>query len=145
MPFLLDKARTVLHKVGSESSPKSKEKFLNWRRKRGQFHWVGRLSDIDLCGYYQHCNALLFPSVAEGFGLHHLSQWPRFFCGRFTRPQRVSPIEWLLPHEDIDAWVKAIVNLGSNKAQDAQQTALKRAHQFSIEAFESLKNAWNQL
>jgi len=59
----------------------------------------------------------------------------------------VSPIEWLLPHEDIDAWVKAIVNLGTKqKRRMPSKMALKCAHQFSIEAWsESLKNAWNQL
>ena len=64
------KARTVLHKVGSESSPKSKQKLQKKAVDLGvSLHWVGRLSDIDLCGYYQHCDALLFPSIAEGFGL----------------------------------------------------------------------------
>ena len=113
-------------------------------------HWVGRLSDIDLCGYYQHCNALLFPSVAEGFGLPPLESMASgcpVLVADLPAHNEVSPIEWLLPHEDIDAWVKAIVNLGSKqKRRMPSKTALKRAHQFSIEVWsESLKNAWNQL
>ena len=145
------KARTVLHKVGSESSPKSKEKLLNLAKERGaNLHWVGRLSDIDLCGYYQHCNALLFPSVAEGFGLPPLESMASgcpVLVADLPAHNEVSPIEWLLPHEDIDAWVKAIASLGTKqKRRMPSKMALKRAHQFSIEAWsESLKNAWNQL
>ena len=64
------KGEVILHKVGAESSEKSKSR-LSKRAKEldVNLRWVGRLSDIDLCGYYQHCDALLFPSVAEGFGL----------------------------------------------------------------------------
>ena len=160
MEFLIDvlgalpedvKMRTVLHKVGSESSQKSKQKLLKKAENSGvNLHWVGCLSDIDLCGYYQHCNALLFPSIAEGFGLPPLEAMASgcpVLVADMPAHNEVAPAEWLLPHEDIESWVNAIMKMGSNqRRRPPNETALKRAQEFSIEVWsERLKNAWNLL
>ncbi len=160
MEFLVDvlgalpeeiKTRTILHKVGSESSKKSKQKLMNRAEKRGvNIHWVGRISDIDLCGYYQHSDALLFPSVAEGFGLPPLEAMASgcpVFVADMPAHNEVAPSEWLLPHDDVDAWVDAITQLTSRKGRrNPSQTALKRAQQFSVEKWSALlSEAWNKL
>ena len=145
------KARTVLHKVGSESSPKSKENLLNMATESGvNLHWIGRLSDIDLCGYYQHCNALLFPSVAEGFGLPPLESMASgcpVLVADLPAHNEVSPMEWLLPHEDIDAWVKAIVSLDTKQrrrvpSKNSSETCTSIQYRGLVR---ESQNAWNQL
>jgi len=160
MGFLVDvlgalpeeiKSRTVLHKVGSESSQKSKQSLLKKADALDvNLHWVGRLSDIDLCGYYQHCNALIFPSVAEGFGLPPLEAMASgcpVLVADMPAHNEVSPPEWLLPAEDIEKWVNEIIKMDSNKKRRLpNKMALKRAYEFGIEVWsENLQNAWNQL
>ena len=59
----------------------------------------------------------------------------------------VAPEEWLLPHDSIDSWVDAIIELSPKVGRrQPNQTALKRAAKFSIEAWsKSIAVAWNRL
>ena len=144
------KGEVILHKVGAESSEKSKSR-LSKRAKEldVNLRWVGRLSDIDLCGYYQHCDALLFPSVAEGFGLPPLEAMASGCPVRVSdmpAHNEVAPEEWLLPHDSIDDWVDAIVEISTKDGRrQPNKMALKRAQKFSIEHWStSIADAWNQ-
>ncbi len=145
------KGDTILHKVGAESSKKSRAKLSKRAKELGvKLRWVGRLSDIDLCGYYQHCDALLFPSVAEGFGLPPLEAMASGCPVRVAdmpAHNEVTPEEWLLPHDSVDDWVDAIVELSSTKGRRQPSTiALKRAAEFSIEHWSAaLSAAWSNL
>jgi len=145
------KGDVILHKVGAESSTKSKVKLSKRAKELGvNLHWVGRLSDIDLCGYYQHCDALLFPSVAEGFGLPPLEAMASGCPVRVAdmpAHNEVAPEEWLLPHDSVDDWVDAIVGFASKEGRrQPNPIALKRAQKFSMEAWStSISHAWNQL
>ena len=141
----------ILHKVGAESSQKSKTK-LSKRAKEldVNLRWVGRLTDIDLCGYYQHCDALLFPSVAEGFGLPPLEAMASGCPVRVSdmpAHNEVTPEEWLLPHDSVDDWVDAIVEISTKKGRrQPNKIALNRAQKFSIEHWsEAIANAWEIL
>jgi len=145
------KGEVILHKVGAESSQKSKTKLSTRAKELGvKLQWVGRLSDMDLCGYYQHSDALLFPSVAEGFGLPPLEAMASgcpVLVSDMPAHNEVVPEEWLLPHDSVDAWVDSIVELSTKEGRrQPNQIALKRAAKFSIEAWsKSIAAAWNQL
>ena len=145
------KGEVILHKVGAESSAKSKSRLSKRAKELGvNLRWVGRLSDIDLCGYYQHCDALLFPSVAEGFGLPPLEAMASGCPVRVAdmpAHNEVAPEEWLLPHDSIDDWVDAIVEISTKDGRrQPNKIALKRAQKFSIEQWSSsISAAWDSL
>ena len=145
------KEDVILHKVGAESSTKSKIKLSRRAKELGvNLRWLGRLSDIDLCGYYQHCDALLFPSVAEGFGLPPLEAMASGCPVRVAdmpAHNEVAPEEWLLPHDSVDEWVDAIVGFASKDGRrQPNPIALKRAAEFSIERWSAaISLAWSNL
>jgi len=59
-----------------------------------------------------------------------------------------APEEWLLPHDNIDAWVDAItaIKLNGPGRRNPCETALSRAREFSLEKWaERLCEAWNRL
>ena len=158
--FLLDvlnslppqiKENVVLHKIGAESNPKSKSEIIRKAKEMGfTLNWVGRLSDIDLCAYYQHSNLLLFPSVAEGFGLPPLEAMASgcpIRVADMPAHNEVAPKDWLLPYDDIDAWVDEIVSISETKGRrQPNEKALKQARKFSIEKWsERLVSAWRIL
>ena len=145
------KGDVILHKVGAESSNKSRTKLSKRAKELGvKLRWVGRLSDIDLCGYYQHCDALLFPSIAEGFGLPPLEAMASGCPVRVAdlpAHNEVAPEEWLLPHDSVDEWVDAIVEFASKDGRrQPNPIALKRASEFSIERWSAaISSAWSNL
>ena len=58
--------------ISGKKEPDYAGKILSEAKKHGVEHRVkitGPVTDIEKCWYYQHCEAFLFPSLAEGFGI----------------------------------------------------------------------------
>jgi len=58
--------------ISGKTEPDYVQKILNEARKHGvekRVKITGPVTDTEKCWYYQHCEAFLFPSLAEGFGI----------------------------------------------------------------------------
>ena len=114
-----------------------------------------RLSDQQLIAAYQRAEALLFPSVAEGFGLPVLEAMAAgcpVLCADLPAHNEVADPSMLLPADDVAAWVDAIVTAHSawlargKTPTEPDSVALARADQFNIEDWgEKMAAAWNSM
>ena len=135
----------TLHKIGAESSEKSKKKLRSLAVKSNcNLNWVGRLETDEMVAALQHADALLFPSVAEGFGLPPLEAYASGTIALVADAPAHNEIpleEHILPVNDVEAWRNAISNLQPNP--DAVR---QRANEFSKEKWsERMKIAYDSL
>ena len=135
----------TLHKIGAESSEKSKKKLRSLAVKSNcKLNWVGRLETDEMIAALQHADALLFPSVAEGFGLPPLEAYASGTIALVADAPAHNEIpleEHILPVNDVEAWRNAISNLQPNP--DAVR---QRANEFSKEKWsERMKIAYDSL
>ena len=122
----------TLHKIGAESSPKSKKELLSLAESiKCNLNWIGRLEQDELIGALQHADALLFPSIAEGFGLPPLEAYAAGTVALVADAPAHNevPLEHhLLPMDDVEMWRKAISELA-----DESEAVRARAAYFSVE------------
>ena len=135
----------TLHKIGAESSPDSKKKLCSLADELNcNLNWVGRLEQDDMIAALQHADALLFPSIAEGFGLPPLEAYAAGTVALVADApaHNVIPLEHhILPHDDIQMWRTAISELS-----DESDEVRARAADFSVERWtERLQEAYNSL
>ncbi len=135
----------TLHKIGAESSPLSKQKLCSLADELGcKLNWVGKLEEDEMIAALQHADALLFPSVAEGFGLPPLEAYAAGTVALVADAPAHNEIplpHHILPVNDIDAWRDAISNL-----EDEKSTVRERAMEFSIVRWaERHKSAYDSL
>lgn len=132
-----------LHKVGAESSPQKKAKLMRFAVEQNcDLNWVGRLEPEELIAALQHADALLFPSVAEGFGLPPLEAYAAGTVALVADAPAANeiPLErHILPHDDLEQWRDAISQL-KDESEDVQE----RAAEFCVKNWaEKLKKAYD--
>ena len=135
----------TLHKIGAESSPDSKKKMCSLADGLNcNLNWVGRLEQDEMIAALQHADALLFPSIAEGFGLPPLEAYAAGTVALVADAPAHNeiPLEHhILPQDDIQMWRTAILEL-SGESDELRA----RAAEFSVEKWtERLQEAYNSL
>ena len=124
----------TLHKIGAESSMKSKQQLLNLANDMNcNLNWVGRLEQEEMIAALQHADALLFPSIAEGFGLPPLEAYASGTVALVADAPAHNeiPLEHhILPHDDVEMWRTAILEL-----RDESADVRARAEDFSIQSW----------
>ncbi|MAS31664.1 MAG: hypothetical protein CMA39_02060 [Euryarchaeota archaeon] len=135
----------TLHKIGAESSTESKRDLCSYAEKINcNLNWVGRLEQEEMVAALQHADALLFPSVAEGFGLPPLEAYAAGTTALVADAPAHNeiPLEHhILPPEDIEAWRTAISEL-----KDESSAVKERAAVFSVENWAKRhQNAYDSL
>lgn len=136
----------VLHKIGAESNSE-RERYLKALASthRIDLRWQGRVPEDDLRAAFQHADALLFPSIAEGFGyppLEAMAGGTRTLVANAASANEIPPESHLLPVDDLQAWKQAIKDLQPGRCQES----IKRAEMFSADVFaKNMSNAWDSL
>ena len=136
----------VVHKIGAESNSDA-EKALKALAgvHRVDLRWQGRIPEEELVAVWQHADALLFPSIAEGFGyppLEAMAGGTRVLVADVGSANEIPLMESLLPVDDVLAWTKAIKELPHGRCEKA----MERAQRFSSQAFaEAMAMAWTSL
>ena len=102
--------------------------------------WAGGMSDEHLCYLYSGCEAFLFPSTLEGFGLPALEAMkcgaPVICSNTSSLPEVAGDAAIMIDPKDEAALANAIVEVVSNPARQRELAAqsLRRAASFSWKA-----------
>lgn len=105
-----------VHHIGGDACPHGGVSASSLAKEHGvAWNWVGsNISDDVLNAYRWHCEALLFPSGAEGFGYPTVESMaagqPVLAADRPAHNELV-PEGTALPPEDVEAWVSAITEV----------------------------------
>ena len=107
-------------------------------------NWVGALEEKEMIAALQHADALLFPSVAEGFGLPPLEAYAAGTVALVANAPAHNEIplpHHILPIDNVEDWKEAIKNL-----KDESKEVLAKAKMYSIEAWcERLSEAYDSI
>jgi glycosyltransferase involved in cell wall biosynthesis len=102
-----------------------------------QVIFTGRITDTELVSLYNSADALVFPSLIEGFGLPPLEAMacgcPVIASDRTAVPEVVGDAGFLLDPEDPEAWRTTISRVLDEPAtrENMKQKSLRRAALFS--------------
>ena len=146
-----------VHHIGGDTCPHGGPSASSLAKEHGvAWHTVGsNISDEVLNAYRWHCEALLFPSGAEGFGYPTVESMaagqPVLASDRPAHNELVPP-GMPLPPEDMDAWVNAIVEVhatwsGRNGGpRQAEQALMDHVSFLAPERFnQEMSDAWGTI
>ena len=146
----------VLHKVGAESDSIPSRHLQSQSEHAGvEMNWLGAVSEVELIAIEQHADALLFPSVAEGFGYPPLEAMaagcPVLMSDLGSHNELAIPGTPLPPFEK-DAWVGTISAIHHSwdsrekSPRIVDEAGLERATEFSQKKFaHRLQEAYESL
>ena len=139
------RSEIILHKVGAESNSSARKELESHSVNLGvEMNWLGSLDELDLIAIEQHADALLFPSVAEGFGyppLEAMAAGCPVLMSDLGSHNELGIPEFILPPFDKKAWVAALREMhdawltNGKVPREINQEALDRAIQFSSKVF----------
>ncbi len=107
--------------------------YITRNRMQDKVHFISNVSYNDLPYLYTEAKALLFPSLYEGFGLPLLEamscETPIICSNRASIPEVVGDAAYILPPEDIESWVNALLTI--ENTQEYVAKARKQRAKFS--------------
>jgi glycosyltransferase involved in cell wall biosynthesis len=146
-----------IHHIGGDTCPHGGPSATSLANDRGvNWHWVGsNLSEDVLNAYRWHCEALLFPSGAEGFGyptVESMAAGQPVLAADRPAHNELMPEGTTLDPEDIEVWVKAIVEVHATwlgrggEARLPDQALMDHVSFLAPERFNrEMSNAWDTI
>ena len=111
--------RIVVHKVGAESNSLAEKRLKEHASKLNvNLRWHGKVEEENLIALEQHCDALLFPSAAEGFGfpvVEAMASGCPVLVNDLGAQNEHPPQSCILPAFDKSSWKEAIVKLDEER------------------------------
>jgi glycosyltransferase involved in cell wall biosynthesis len=146
-----------IHHIGGDTCPHGGPSATSLANDRGvNWHWVGsNLSEDVLNAYRWHCEALLFPSGAEGFGyptVESMAAGQPVLAADRPAHNELMPEGTTLDPEDIEVWVKAVVEVHATwlgrggEARLPDQALMDHVSFLAPERFNrEMSNAWDTI
>lgn len=152
-----------VHHVGDPKSPTGAPSIVELAAAHSIPHFTahgGDLSDIALMDMRFASEALLFPSISEGFGyppLEAMATGTRVLCSNEASHNELMPEGSCLPADDVEAWRAALLDVHQGWKQrtssdekhrwpDADQALVAHAHSFDMNVYnQRTSDAYNTL
>lgn len=152
-----------VHHVGDPKSPTGAPSIVELAAAHSIPHFTahgGDLSDIALMDMRFASEALLFPSISEGFGyppLEAMATGTRVLCSNEASHNELMPEGSCLPADDVEAWRAALLDVHQGWKQrtssdekhrwpDADQALVAHAHSFGMNVYnQRTSDAYNTL
>ncbi len=105
----------VVHKVGAESDSYAEKRLKEHASRLDvNLRWHGKVEEEELIALEQHCDALLFPSAAEGFGLpvvEAMASGCPVLVNDLGAQNEHPPSSCILSSFDLSSWRDAIMKM----------------------------------
>lgn len=146
-----------VHHIGGDGCPHGGPSATSLANDHGvNWHWVGsNISDDVLNAYRWHCEALLFPSGAEGFGyptVESMAAGQPVLASDRPAHNELMPEGTVLDPEDVEVWVKAIVEVHATwlgrdgDARKPEPTLMEHVSFLAPERFNrEMSDAWDTI